>query len=382
MAFGPEGIAAWNNMLFNMDKNSAQRPYLKEMAQAQRDEAVLKSSGEDPSSQYKIAMANYLNNPNMALKGFTTPTKGLIEQGLVNAPGGLSNLVTPPNSYGGGSPMPMPGGGMPQGMQGMPVGDGGPSPGGGLAGPNTMAMPQQLPLTDQQINNLKKYASNQGNNRPGAMRLGMQNGRDMATNQEVTDQTGGNMSLNDVNNMYNRERVNKTIDKTLQKRIDYAQHLETTMNQIDPEVFKVYSGIEGKAKYAQDYALSLSGKAPPEFQKYQSLSKIIAPMFAGELRQFQGDSVREGVRDLFESLANPSTWQDPQVAATNYNMLRTILGSELKNDVNMAEQGPNFDKIRERAQEDIDNAPPKQQQVTKSFGGKTYVQVGGNWHLQ
>ena len=366
MAFSAEGIAGWNNMLMGMDKNRAERPYLKDMAQAQRDMAVLQSSGQDPSSQYKLAMANYLSNPNMALKGFTTPTKSLLEQGLANAPGGLDNLVTPPGG-GGGSPTPMPGGGG----------------GGGLAGPNTpMPPPQQLPLTDQQINNLKKYATNPGTNKAASMKLGIQNGKDMATNQEVTNQTGGNMSLNDVNNMYNRDRVNKTIDKTLQKRIDYAQHLETTMQQIDPEAFKLYSGVGGKAKYAQDYALSLAGKAPPEFQKYQSLTKVIAPMFAGELRQFQGDSVREGVRDLFESLANPSTWQDPEVAATNYNMLRTILGSELKNDLNMAEKGPDFDKMRNRAQEDIDNAPTKQPQVTKSIGGKNYVKINGEWHQQ
>lgn len=37
MAFGPEGIAAWNDTLFKMDKNRAERPFIQQNAQAESD---------------------------------------------------------------------------------------------------------------------------------------------------------------------------------------------------------------------------------------------------------------------------------------------------------------------------------------------------------
>lgn len=351
MAFGPEGIAAWNNMLFNMRTNRARTPYIEDMAKAERDLAISKASGNDATNYYKMAMANYLQNPNMAMKGLTAPTKMVLEQGLINAPGGLSNLVTPP-------------GGLAGGPNQLGATDGGGLAGDMNAGPSAApSSMQQLPLSPQQIQKLQQFAGGQG--QPSPMKLGMQNGQ-MATNDQLSQQTGGQHNRDDINNMYNREIVNKTTDKLLQKRIDYAQHLETTLDQINPEVFTMYSGVKGKEKFARDYAAALRGNAPEEFKRYKALTDVTSKMFAGEIRQFQGDSVREDVRVMFEDLANPSSWLDPDVAAYKFKMLRTVLGSELKNDLNLAEKGPDYAKMKSRAEEDILIDPKTGRDIAKT----------------
>jgi hypothetical protein len=129
--------------------------------------------------------------------------------------------------------------------------------------------------------------------------------------------------------LYDLKMQKDTTDADARKRNLYATNVEITRSSIDPKIISTYSGAAGKRKLAQDTLLAAAGKAPPEYQEYQSIINTKIPLLTSQVRQFYGDSIQPSVREHLEGLANTSTWKDPNLALKRFNDFSKILDQEM-----------------------------------------------------
>lgn len=174
--------------------------------------------------------------------------------------------------------------------------------------------------TQQAPNNLAQaLAAATGGQMPGQIPMGRQQS---ALNLPDTKEN--------LSGQYGLLRQKQVTDVDTRKRNLYATNVEKTLDTIDPNIIAHYSGVGGKMQLAKDAALAASGKAPPEYQEYQSIIKTKIPMLTSQARQFYGDSIQPSVREHLESLSNVSSWQDPAIGLKRFNDLTNILRTELQ----------------------------------------------------
>jgi len=124
-------------------------------------------------------------------------------------------------------------------------------------------------------------------------------------------------------------QIQKTVtDPAVRQKTLFAQNIDKTLAQINPEHLAKFSDVFGGAKYLGEKGLSAAGMAPQEYKDYE-LSAKAAKMLSKQVRQFYGDSIQPEMEAQLEELANPARWStDPELMKDQFNQFKKILQSE------------------------------------------------------
>lgn len=242
------------------------------------------------ANAYKLAMGHYMSNPNMALKYMTSLGKSYVEPGIIS-----QNLQN-------------------QGMQGgftnpqsLPV-----LP-GGITGNSMPNMQQQLNAGPQ-----------------GGLAAPMMQPASMQAPQPMQDPNGLTVDPQQMQAAYAAMRQKQTSDVNTRNKAKFAVNIQKTFDEIDPSVITPYAGIQGAAQLKMDQANALAGKTSPQYEKYNNFVKVQVPILADQIRQFYGTSIQPEMYRSLQQLTNPVTWNsNPQLAMSQYNALKELLGKEM-----------------------------------------------------
>lgn len=127
---------------------------------------------------------------------------------------------------------------------------------------------------------------------------------------------------------YGLKQLKNVTDTDVRKRILYANNMEITLNNLNPEHLTSYSGIEGAVDLLRDKSNALRGKILPRYQNYKK-ALVAAKTLSKQVRQFYGDSITPEIQKGLDQLTNPSSWlEHPQVANARFNAFKNILNTE------------------------------------------------------
>jgi hypothetical protein len=220
------------------------------------------------TADYKAAMAQYLRNPNQALKGLTPLGKSFLEPSVIKA-----TLA----------------------RQGTNISD------------QDAAQAANL-YNSQQYNNSGTDESDQGSPNPSP-----------APNPPSSDA---------ITNAYNLLRQKQTTDVQTRNRTLFATNIEKTINYIDPDALTQYGGFQGTLQKGAQSVKSAFGSESPDYDKYITSSNAVK-LLTKQIRQFYGDSIQPQVQANLEILNNPATLSNnPKLAKEVLNQTLSILKNE------------------------------------------------------
>ncbi len=169
-----------------------------------------------------------------------------------------------------------------------------------------------------------------GNGRPGGQQQQPQGGASpqRASAGMVSGDDGHAITQSEAD-VYNRALGKKTSDAGIRNKIPYAENVETTFNNLNPEDLTTYSGIKGSLEYGKDFVKAGLGNPSDRFLKHAEAVNT-ASMLSKQLRQFWSDSIQPSATDKIDALTNPSKWnKDPKVAQAQLAQLKRITDQEL-----------------------------------------------------
>lgn len=188
-----------------------------------------------------------------------------------------------------------------------------------LAEVNLGYAPQKNEATIKNLNTLSDYRLS-----PSAIERGLSPlGKSILEQNQLS---GNNPELSQA---YDAARQKLTSDLSTRQKSLYAQNIDKTLSRMPEDVINNYSGLEGHARLAKDFLQSQTGKPSEEYKQFSKFAQTDAPILAGQIRQFYGESVQPSVRHELENLSNPIYWTThPDVAMAKFEELINLLHSE------------------------------------------------------
>lgn len=124
------------------------------------------------------------------------------------------------------------------------------------------------------------------------------------------------------------KRQKEISDVDSRKRALYASNIDKTLDSINVDHLTQYAGIAGGIKKFIEESKAPFGKESQAYRDFQT-ALTGAKLLKKQVRQFYGDSITPEIQKSIEELTQPATWfNNPQVAAQNFNTLASILRKE------------------------------------------------------
>lgn len=174
----------------------------------------------------------------------------------------------------------------------------------------------------------------------------------------------------DMRNAYHAKITKERSDVDTRKRLNFAENIDKTFDNIDVNALTQYGGLQGNISKKLNEGLAVTGKESKAYRDYQK-SLVGAQTLAKQVRQFYGDSITPQIQEGLKQLTNPASWtNNPRIAKQNFEQFKKILKSETQTYRNAAGQTNKPDA-------DFDSG----EVITKQIGNDSYVYHHGGWHL-
>ncbi len=132
-----------------------------------------------------------------------------------------------------------------------------------------------------------------------------------------------------IQQAYEKKIAKDTTDAFVRNKLPYAEMVETTFDNLNPEDLTTFSGPKGTVEWGIESVKAGLGTPSERFIKWNDAVNT-ASALSKQLRQFWGDSIQPTAVERIDALTNPSAWyKDPKVAMSQLNQLKKITDQEL-----------------------------------------------------
>jgi hypothetical protein len=113
------------------------------------------------------------------------------------------------------------------------------------------------------------------------------------------------------------------------QKMQYLDNIKHTIKGIDPDVITAYGGAAGAAKYKTDQSKIAMGGHSKDFANWQQFAQTQAPILAGQIRQFYGDSIQPAMQRMIEDTFNTdSLMRNPEGSIKKMQEILRIINTE------------------------------------------------------